>query len=62
MIFGDRGARLHRIADKAIVDEADARHMCRFAECGIGCSLIAERPIAAEIVGHIIEQRAVRRA
>ena len=57
IIFGDRRARLHRVADQPVVDQADARDMRRLAESGIGRSLVAERPIAAQIVRHVVEQK-----
>ena len=60
VIFGDRRARLHRVADQAIVDEAEARDMRRLAEGGRDRGLVAELPVAAQIVRHIVEQ--LRRA
>ncbi len=57
VVFGDRRARLHRIADQPVVDEADARHMRGLAESGIGRRLVAERPVAAQIVRHVVEQK-----
>ena len=56
IVFGDRRARLHRIADQAIVDQADARDMRGLPECGLGRRRVAERPIAAQVTRHVVEQ------
>ena len=56
IILGDRCARLHRVADQAIVDEAEARHMRRLAERGRDRSLVAQFPVAAQIIRHVVEQ------
>ena len=60
IVFGDRGARLHRVADQPVVDEAEPGDMRGLGESGLRRRLVAERPIAAQIAGDIVEQ--LRRA
>ena len=57
VVFGDRGARLHRVADEAVVDEADARDMRRFGECRRGRLGVAALPIEAGVVRDLVEDR-----
>ena len=56
VILGDRRARFHRIADQPIVDEAETRHMRGLLERCRNGGLVAELPVAAEIVGNVVEQ------
>ena len=57
VIFGDRGAGLHRVADQAVVDEADAGDMRRPGECR-RCRLgVAALPIEARVVWNLVEDR-----
>ena len=61
MEFRDRRARLHRVADKAVVHEIDTGDMGGLVEGGLGGGLVAEVPVAAQIVGHIVvHERGVR--
>ena len=56
IVLGDRRARFHRIADQPVVDEAETRHMRGLLERRRDGGLVAELPVAAEIVGHVVEQ------
>ena len=61
LVLADRGARLHRIADEAIVDEADARDMRGIGEGRVGRGLVADIPLEAEIARHVVvDQRRAR--
>ena len=62
LVLADRGARLHRIADEAIVDEADARDMRGIGERRRRSRFVADVPLEAEIVGHVVVDRRQRRA
>ena len=57
VVFGDRRARLHRVADQPVVDQADPRDMRGLAEGRIGRRLVAELPVAAQVVGHVVEEK-----
>ncbi len=57
VVFRDRRARLHRIADETIVDQADAGNVRRPAERRIGRGLVSDRPVAAKIVRYVVEQQ-----
>ena len=56
IIFGNRRPRLHRIADQTIVDQAQLGDMRRLAERRLHRGLIAELPVAADIVRDVVEQ------
>ena len=56
IVLGDRRARFHRVADQPIVDEAETRHMRGLLERRRNGGLVAELPVAAEIVWHVVEQ------
>jgi hypothetical protein len=60
-ILGHRRAWLHRVADQAVVDQADARDVGGTLEGGIGGGTIAHLPVAAQVAGDVVEQlRCVR--
>ena len=56
VVLGDRRARFHRVADQSIVDEAKTRHMRGLLERRRNGGLVAELPVAAEIVRNVVEQ------
>ena len=60
IILGDRRARFHRVADQPVIDEAETRHMRGLLERRRNGGLVAELPVAAEIVWNVVEQ--LRRA
>src|SRR6516164_1939724 len=55
IVLSDRGPGLHRIADQPVVDELDPCNMVRPLECGLGCFMIAELPVVADIVGDLVK-------
>src|SRR6516165_1066443 len=61
MKFRNRRSRLHRVTYQAVVHELDAGDASGLAEGGVGGSLVAEVPVAAQIVGHIVvHERSIR--
>ena len=60
LVFGDRRARRHRIADQAVVDEAELGDMRCLLEGGLDGGLVTQLPVAADVVRHVVEQ--LRRA
>ena len=50
IIVAERRARLHRVRNRAIVDEVDLGHMRRFGESRVGRRLVAEVPVEDGVV------------
>ncbi len=57
IVLADRGARLHRVRDQAIVDEVDLRHMRGGREGGFRRGLVAEMPVVDRVVGRDVVDR-----
>jgi len=57
IVFTDGRTWLHRIANQAIVDQADLCDMRRLLEGHIRGALVSQLPVAADVVGNIVEQR-----
>src|SRR5499427_1925253 len=55
MKFRNRRPRLHRVTHQAVVYELDAGNVGGPFEGGVGGGLVAEVPVAAQIVGDIVE-------
>ena len=51
VIVAERGARLHRVGDRAIVDEIDLGHVLRRGKRRVGRGLVAEMPVEHCVVG-----------
>src|SRR5437763_3282665 len=49
VVFADRGARLHRIGDEAVVDQVELDDLGGLADCGLHRGGIAQMPIVADI-------------
>ena len=62
VVLGDRGARLHRIDDDAVVAQLEPRHMGRFGKGGRDLLAVAIVEIEPDIPRHIVieERRAGR--
>ena len=59
VVGADRGPRLHRVGDEAIVDDVELGYVLGVGEGGIGRGLIAERPVENGVVGrHIMDLHA----
>ena len=53
LVLGNGRPRFHGVRHQPVVDEIDLGDVMRHGEGGVGCGRIADRPIAAEIAGHI---------
>ena len=53
-VIGDDGARLHRVGDQAVVDDAELDHMRSRGQSAFGACAIAEFPVERQIAGDVI--------